>query len=199
MTKRLILFMALAVMPFVSCKDDGESPSGGGDTKPKEWTVSGTVSGNGKPIADVVVSDGINCVRTDAKGYYTLPVDLSVDLEATLKYVFVSTPSGWAAPVEEGHAIFWKWLKDYGKNAEGKITGVDFTLTKIANPERFTIFIFGDPQTRKSGNKDATNSSAYKAVDVCNDMYRDMKELAATINCPVYGIGLGDIVHRTQC
>ena len=192
-----ILLSVLLLLPACGPEENGGGEENG-KTPAKEWTVSGTVKGNdGNPIADVVVSDGISCTRTDAQGNYALAVDLSVDLAATLKYVFVSTPSGWAAPKEEGHAIFWKWLKDYSKNSEGKITGVDFTLTKIANPERFTIFIFGDPQPRKSGYTVYTNGSAFRAVDVCTDMYKDMKELAAKMTSPVYGIGLGDIVHRT--
>ena len=76
--------------------------------------MNGTVRGDdGSAIAGVVVSDGLTCVKTDSKGYYALEVDLSRDLQETLQYVFVSTPSGWAAPKKDGHAIFWKWLKDY--------------------------------------------------------------------------------------
>ncbi|MBO4476527.1 MAG: calcineurin-like phosphoesterase C-terminal domain-containing protein [Bacteroidales bacterium] len=198
MRKRILVFFLLTLLPCWSCEKQPQGDGGGGDTPQGEWTVSGTVRGDdSNPIANVVVSDGHLCVKTDADGRYALNVDLSADLSSTLQYVFVSTPAGWAAPKEDGHAIFWKWLKDYGKNAEGKITGVDFVLTRIANPERFTIYIFGDPQPRTSGSGSWTNGSAYKSVDVCNDMYTDMKEYAATMtDRPVYGIGLGDIVHR---
>ena len=199
MGRKLTLFI-LALLAFVSCNPEekgGENGNNGGDGFPKNWTVNGTVKGDdGNPLAGVVVSDGLTCVKTNAKGYYALEVDLSGDLATTLQYVFVSTPSGYAAPKEEGHAIFWEWLKDHPKGADGKITGVDFTLKKIANPERFTIYIYGDPQPRKS-NTGVTESSGFHSLDICADMYKDMKEYAATMtDRPVYGIGLGDIVHQ---
>ena len=199
MIKRFSIYLLLALLAFVSCKPEN---NGGDGTKdeggfPKNWTVNGTVRGDdGKPVVGVVVSDGLTCVKTDSKGYYAMEVDLSGDLQTTLQYVFVSTPPDYAAPRKEGHAIFWEWLKDHPKNAEGKITGVDFTLNKIANPERFTIYIFGDPQPRKS-NSNWTESSGFHSLDICTDMYKDFKEYAATMkDRPVYAIGLGDIVHQ---
>lgn len=199
MIKRFSIYLLLALLAFISCNPEemGGGSENDGSQFPKDWTVCGTVKGDdGSLLSGVVVSDGLTCVKTDSKGYYALKVDLSRDLQATLQYIFVSTPSGWTAPKKEGHAIFWKWLKDYSKNAEGKITGVDFTLTKIANPERFTIYIFGDPQPRKS-NSNWTESSGFHSEDVCVDMYKDFKEYAATMkDRPVYAIGLGDIVHR---
>ncbi len=188
------------LLPLFSCNK--EEPGGGGKIDPPmDPTVFGTVKGqDGTPIADVVVSDGIRCVKTDAQGKYALPVDLSGDLSETLQYVFVSTPKNWSAPlttkgdIKKG-PIFWEWLKDHPKSG-GQITGVDFTLKPISNPDRFTLFIFGDPQPRTSGTSDYTNNSAFRAVDICEDMYKDMKEYAQTKTGPVYAIGLGDIVHR---
>ena len=199
MIKRFSIYLLLALLAFVSCNPENNGGESGdaGSQFPKNWTVNGTVMGDdGKPVVGVVVSDGLTCVKTDSQGYYALEVDLSGDLATTLQYVFVSTPSGYAAPRKEGHAIFWEWLKDHPKGADGKITGVDFTLAKIANPERFTIYIYGDPQPRKS-NTGVTESSGFHSLDICADMYKDMKEYAATMkDRPVYGIGLGDIVHQ---
>ena len=108
--------------------------------------------------------------------------------------MMVSTPSGYSAPVQDGHATFWKWLKDCTKDTNGKYTA-DFTLNKIANPNRYKLLMFADPQPRKrSVNLD---QFAYSSLDMCDDMYLDMKEyVAANKNFPVYGIGLGDIVHQ---
>jgi len=108
--------------------------------------------------------------------------------------VMVSTPSAYAAPVQEGHACFWKWLKDCTKDSNGKYVA-DFILKKIANPSRYKVLVFGDPQPRKRAA--SLDQFAYSSLDMCNDMYIDMKEyVAANKNCPVYGIGLGDIVHQ---
>lgn len=198
MKKHIVLFLSLMLLPLFSCNK--EEPGGGGKIDPPmDPTVFGTVKGqDGTPIADVVVSDGIRCVKTDAQGKYALPVDLSGDLSETLQYVFVSTPKNWSAPLKTKEGpVFWEWLKDHQKN-DGKITGVDFTLKPISDPDNFTLFIFGDPQPRTSGTgkDDYTNNSAFRAVDICNDMYKDMEEYAKTKTSPVYAIGLGDIVHR---
>lgn len=191
--KILILFSVLALA--LGCSKGGGTPDepgggGGGGGATGVYTISGTISdSDANPIAGVVVSDGINCVKTDSQGKYYLPSNLS-----STEYVFVSTPSGYSAPKEDGHAIFWKFLKDCNKGSNGKYD-IPFTLNKIPNPERFTIFIFADPQPRSSSA--GLDKIAYHSLDVCNDMYLDMKEYAATMtDRPVYGIGLGDIVHQ---
>ena len=188
------LLPLVAFLAMTSCgKDPG--PNGGGDggtVTPKDWIISGTVKGNdGALLEGVVVSDGQYCVKTDKQGRYYLPSNLS---GGEHEYVMVSTPSGYSAPVQDGHATFWKWLKDCTKDTNGKYTA-DFTLNKIANPNRYKLLMFADPQPRKrSVNLD---QFAYSSLDMCDDMYLDMKEyVAANKNFPVYGIGLGDIVHQ---
>ena len=171
-------------------KEGGGSGSGGNSEKPVSYTISGTVSGNdGTLLGNVVVSDGLNCVKTDAKGRYYLDADLS-----RTEYVTVSTPSGYSAPVSDGHAIFWKFIKDCTVGSDGRYT-VDFTLNKVSNPERYTVILFADPQPRSaSANLDKV---AYHSLECCDDMYRDMKEYVAALKTTsVYGIGLGDIVHQ---
>ncbi|MBO4434692.1 MAG: calcineurin-like phosphoesterase C-terminal domain-containing protein [Bacteroidales bacterium] len=182
----------LAILSLAACKKEGQEGNGNGGNSdiPKNWTISGTVSGDdGTLLKDVVVSDGVNCVQTDSKGQYYLVSDLD-----TAEYVFVSTPSQYAAPVQDGQAVFWKFLKDCTKGADGKYT-VSFTLKKISSPERYTVLIFADPQPRSSGA--SYDKIGYHSLDCCNDMYRDMKEYVSTLKGrPVYGIGLGDIVHQ---
>lgn len=194
MTMRKICFwlIPLLLLAAACSKKEGTqpSPAGGGSTPPKDYTISGKVSAqDGTPIPDVVVSDGLHCYKTDADGKYYLQANL-----ATTEYVIVSTPSNYAAPVKDGHAIFWQFLKDCTAGADGKYD-IPFTLTKIKRPERYTVFIFADPQPRKGTA--GVEKYGYKSLGVCDDMYRDMKEYAATMtDRPVYGIGLGDIVHQ---
>ena len=185
------LLILMAVLGLASCsKEPGSNGGNGGNEPIKDWTISGCVKGDdGKALEGVVVSDGLNCVKTDKEGRYYLPADLS-----KAEYVMVSTPSNYSAPVEDGHACFWKWLKDSSKESNGKYS-VDFTLNKISNPNRYSVFIFADPQPR--GRTAGYDKIAYHSLDCCDDMYLDMKEYAATRKSyPVYGIGLGDIVHR---
>lgn len=185
--------MLVVLLALSSCgKEHGPAGGGGGSDTPKEWMISGTVKGDdGALLEGVVVSDGQYCVKTDKQGRYYLPSNLS---RGEHEYVMVSTPSSYAAPVQEGHACFWKWLKDCTKDSNGKYVA-DFTLKKIANPNRYKVLVFGDPQPRKRAA--SLDQFAYSSLDMCNDMYIDMKEyVAANKNCPVYGIGLGDIVHQ---
>lgn len=194
--KKIFVLLAFCALAFACGKENADKKGGGNDNRPA--TIVGKVLGdNGAAIAGVVVSDGLNCVKTDASGSYALPADLT---KAT--YVFVSTPAEWAAPVasESGMPVFWKFLKDCTIGTDSKYE-INFTLKRIANPERYTVFIFADPQPRRntttSGSNVPTDQYAYKSLDCCDDMYADMKELARTMtDRPVYGIALGDIVHQ---
>lgn len=58
-------------------------------------TITGTVTANGKPMANVVVSDGYNCVATDAKGHYSL---VKNDRATNIT---VSTPAGYLPTVDQ--------------------------------------------------------------------------------------------------
>ena len=123
--RRYLLIIA-AVLGLASCSKEPNpnGGNGGGDQTPKDWTISGCVKGNdGKALEGVVVSDGLNCVKTDKEGRYYLPADL-----AATRYVIVSTPSNYSAPVVDGHACYWKWLKDCTKDSNGKYSA-DFTLS----------------------------------------------------------------------
>lgn len=187
--KRIFILLLCGAALF-ACKKDGEPGGGGGGEPQLPVSVVGTVKGSDNTLLEgVVVSDGITCVKTDASGHYELPADLSKAM-----YVWVSTPSGYSAPVTKGQAIFFKKIADCTKDSGGRSVA-DFTLNKISNPEKFTIFIYADPQPRKFNS--STDGLAYKSLECCEDMYDDMAELKASITGePVYGIGLGDIVHQ---
>lgn len=187
--KRVLLLICFCALAF-ACEKENTENGGGKDNRPA--TIVGTVKGDdGSLLKDVVVSDGLNCVKTDASGRYALPADLT-----KTRYVFVSTPAGWAAPVNAGSGMveFWKFLSDYKVGADGKYD-IPFTLEKITNPERYTVIIFADPQPRR--NDLPTDQYAFKSLDCCEDMYDDMADLVKNMtDRPVYGIALGDIVHQ---
>ena len=191
--KRYIIIIFAGLLLAASCGKEPVPSNGNGQVKPASGTISGSVVGNdGKALAGVIVSDGLNCVKTSSDGTFSL----NSDLENT-DYVYVSTPKDYSAPVENGIAVFWKFLKDLPKGSDGKYRDVKFTLNKNPNPERFVILFYGDPQPRSSGA--GYDKLAYHALDCCNDMYKDMKEYVdAQGGVKVYGIGLGDIVHRAM-
>ena len=186
--KRFVI--AVCALCIFACCEPENPDNPGGNTVVTEYTIRGTVFGDdGKVLKGVVVSDGVNCAQTGDDGRYFL----NADLDST-DYVFVSTPSDYSAPVQEGHACFWRFLKDCARDADHRYT-IDFKLNKISSPERYTLLLYADPQPRKSSA--GLDKVAYHSLDCCNDMYRDIKEYVATLgNNPVYGIGLGDIVHQ---
>ena len=188
--KRYLIVATLFLTALSGCQKNNPTTVPDNKKPTGEITVTGTVKGDdGTLLEGVVVSDGISCVKTDARGKYQLPADLSKKA-----YVFVSTPAGYSAPGERGQAVFFKAVKNLKKGSDGKYTA-DFTLNKIDDPNRYTLFLYADPQPRK--NSGTTDQIAFKSLDACNDMYRDMKEQKALIkDRPVYGIALGDIVHQ---
>ena len=89
---RILNCLSLAVLAstlFAGCSSDSPSeapvppPAGAGD-------VCGYVRCNGQGLSGVVVSDGVNVVKTDAAGYYSFTCDLS-----SADFVRISVPSGY--------------------------------------------------------------------------------------------------------
>lgn len=165
---------------------EGEDPV---ITPPDNYTVSGRVVDNkGKGIEGAVVSDGTLCVQTLSDGSFYINSEL-----ANVKYVFVSTPSGYMPEVEGGIPKFYK-EKSSASLSGGKYDFGDYVLTPVANPNTFTLLITADPQPRTTTA--TLDNVAYRSLKCCMAMYRDLKETAAAITGrQVYGICLGDLVH----
>lgn len=163
--------------------EPGEDP--GEDVK---GNVAGTVTDiDGNPLEGVVVSDGLQSVKTDAKGRFGMDSD-----REKLKFVFVSTPSGYEPEVEKGLPKFY--IPVAGKSGDALRT-LNFTL-KPVDQTRYTLFMTADPQPRASGA--GYDKIGYHSLDCCADMYRDLKESAVVLDGAVYGICLGDIVHENM-
>lgn len=190
--KKTSLIVLLAVLFLAACSKQPVGPK----EEEAEVTVEGTVKGNdGQLLKGVVVSDGRICTKTDEKGHY----QLRSSLDADVRFIMVSTPGGYSAPVEKGLPIFFKRRAELGQpDSKGKYSNVDFTLEKISgNPERFTVIVSADlqPRNRTAGY----DNFAYHSLDCCEDVYRSWRELTSTItDRKVYGITLGDIVHENM-
>lgn len=192
MLKKL-LYIALALGLCLSCKKEGgDTPGPAPDPPtPSEWTIGGKVTGSdGTSLSGVTVSDGFVCTQTDANGNYYLQSALT-----DADFVFVSTPSGYSAPVENALPVFYKRIDALTKT-DGRYKDVNFTLQKINNPNRFTLFLSGDPQPRSSSA--GFDKIGYHSLDCVDDMCKDFKETADPLlkSQPVYGIVLGDICHN---
>lgn len=194
MKRKFVIIIAALALPLFSCnKENGDNPGPGPVPVPTDATISGCVTGSdGKKLEGVVVSDGYICTVTDKDGNYYLNSSLQ-----GVDHVIISTPSGYAAPVADALPVYYKRIDALHKDSGGKYSGVDFTLTRIADPERFSVFFIGDPQPRsKSAGYD---NFAYHSWDCCDDMCRELRETAAEIqkDHPVYGMVLGDVCHNS--
>ena len=68
--------------------------------------IKGTVKDTeGKGVAGVVVSDGLNTVVTDSKGRYKIDADMDS------RFVFISTPSGYVSSTLGRNNLFYKEIK----------------------------------------------------------------------------------------
>ena len=155
------------------------------------YNVTGrVVSSTGDALENVVVTDGLQCVRTMSDGTFYMHSAVP-----GTKFVYVSSPSGYMPAVSGGIPRFYKLLS--GITPSGGIYDFgDFVMTPVANPNRFTLLITADPQPRKySGwNNDRI---AFRSLDACEDLYDELADVAAGISDrQVYGICLGDIVHE---
>ena len=149
-------------------------------------------SSDNRPLAGVVVSDGETCTQTDKNGFYQLDCDFE-----NAKFIMASIPSGYKAQNNEnGLPQFFHRITDEERTA-GSIDA-DFTFDPIAgNPNRYTLIVGADPQPRAKSKGD--DKVAFHSLDICENLYRDMREKAATItDREVYGMMLGDIVHENM-
>jgi len=157
---------------------------------PDEYNLTGRVVDNaGKGLPGVVVSDGLQCVQTMLDGRFFMQSSLD-----NVKFVYVSSPSGYMPVVEGGIPKFYKLLSEGTLSAGVRDMG-DYVMTPVANPDRFTLLITADPQPRKFNW--TLDKIAYKSLDVCQDLYQELYDVASGISGrQVYGICLGDIVHE---
>ena len=136
-------------------------------------TVYGKVSCEGKGLPGVVVSDGIDVVKTDSKGVYQLKS------KKYHGYVFVSTPSGYE-PITNGilpkfHAL----LKSGATVAER----VDFQLKKVDGQENHRMLMLGDIHLA-----DRTDDKKQ-----FGDFVKDINATVAATPGKVYAMTLGDM------
>ena len=83
-------FFLIAVLSLASiCLACAKGVEGGSKPTDYQVSVSGRVTCQGQPVADAVVSDGIEIVRTDADGRYSL------FSPGRMGYVFITVPSGY--------------------------------------------------------------------------------------------------------
>lgn len=136
-------------------------------------TIAGRVTAPEGPLADVTVSDGYNCTRTDATGLFTMEVSPDAN------YVSVSTPAGYLPPVDElNHPLFYLPLKD---------DQVVYEFELVKNPRddrRHTFMTQADIQV-----------VAEEELNEYDHQVADAREHLATLgDVDIFGLDCGDIV-----
>ncbi|MBM6993326.1 MAG: calcineurin-like phosphoesterase C-terminal domain-containing protein [Prevotella sp.] len=145
------------------------------EATPANYTVTGRVTCEGKPLAGVEVSDGVDVVLTNASGEYQL------NAKRALGYVFVTLPSGYE-PEMKGNALqFYKRLSPQDDNT---VDVADFSLKKVNN-DKHAIFTLADCHLA------GQNNDVEQFHKVADDINGSIKELRAQ-GYKVYGISLGD-------
>ena len=112
----------------------GKIYSGSVDFVPEDYyNVFGSVTCGGEPVADVLVSDGVEIVKTDASGQYKM------NSAKKWKYVFVIIPRGYIVPTDGVLPRNWAAIST---DTEA-LDRCDFEL--VENPgDDYTLFVLGD-------------------------------------------------------
>lgn len=136
----------------------------------------GQVQCQGKGISDVVVTDGYECVVTDAGGYYTLPYNQYA------RHIYMTTPSGYLPEAE-------KSLPRYYKKIDGTEKNYDFTLIKNKqNDNKHMFLVQADVQVSKESE-----------IEGYKDYLKDVSQFVNTYSKgrDVFMLDCGDIVGNT--
>ncbi len=131
--------------------------------------VSGTVQSEDEKLSGVIVTDGKNFTTTGRNGKF------SFDIEDEAEFVYIVTPSGYAADWSSGVPAFYQKAKGHNKFI--------FNLMKSDDSEGYSIVAFADPQTN---TVEHMNKFAGKPME-------DLCETAKNLTGFSVGLALGDI------
>lgn len=156
--KKILICLALGIIGIISS-----------DAKDIKGTVKDT---EGKGVAGVVVSDGLNTVQTDSKGRFR------IDTDQDSRFIFISTPAGYISSTVGGKNLFYKEIEEDTKKYE-------FIVEK--NPQDDTnhnIIVIADPQISERNELPELQKHADDITEFVKEMDGDY----------TFGLCLGDIV-----
>ena len=172
-------------------KEDDKTDDGGGQSKPEQVVVNGTVidsatnlygvvtdAQSGAGIENIVVSDGFVCVQTDKNGVYQIVRNQNATM------VFMTIPAHYQIPVDNGnHPAFYK---RYTVAKDEKFRH-DFTLSLLpgGKESRFTLLTLADIQVNDNEDVERFRTETMPDID----------DLASTLVNP-YGVTLGDVTNK---
>lgn len=133
---------------------------------------------DGQPLAGVVVSDGFQCVATDADGNYRMNSRLE-----DVKFVMVSPPSGYEAEMLYSVPQMFKRVRRYEKAVKA-----DFTLKHTGDKDEYTMVIIGDPQMRGLNSDGSGERFRDVIIPDIEQLKGDKKDF--------YAVNVGDLVYN---
>ena len=138
--------------------------------------LTGRITCQGKGVAGVAVSDGVEVVQTDEEGYYKMQSSKQLGL------VFYTLPGGYEPEMKDGfRPQFWATLS----SADSTVNEVhDFALRKVKN-EKFRMAIGTDSHLANR----ADDVKQFRNMFV-GSLKREVKEARKT---PIYSLLLGDL------
>ena len=130
----------------------------------------------GRGIPGVTVTDGYDCVKTDANGVYQFKSN------SLTRFVYYTTPAEYkiSTPTSPSQPVFYKAV-----SPDGKVLRTDFVLEPLPGGKEtnWTFVGIGDPQCCK-----AAEANRYSSETI-----PDLKKATAGLSS-VYAMTLGDIV-----
>ncbi|TKC07304.1 calcineurin-like phosphoesterase C-terminal domain-containing protein [Pedobacter frigoris] len=137
-------------------------------------TITGIVSDGNKAIANAVLSDGFEVVKTDANGRYT------INLNDKSEFLFLSTPSGYDFKTDTESVN--RQYESLGARNE-----INFKLKKLKKDDnKHNFIIWADPQVK---NKKDVKQMMDTSVPDVQQLTKSMGPDAL-----IHGIGVGDLV-----
>lgn len=129
-------------------------------------------------IEGVAVSDGFQVVLTDNEGFYSMKPNIDS------WYIFYSLPSEYKV------TIGGNGLPKFFSLRESGVKEYNFALRKIEGgaEKKFALFAFADPQVSSKAKLSRFTKEAVPAIG----------QYVKSMDCPCYGITLGDIISNSS-
>ena len=162
-----------------------------GGSAPSDWAVAlnevpsgGNVTGkvltsSGEPREGIVVSDGIQCVKTGADGSYSMNSDLE-----SCRFISLSVPADAVIPVRNGLPSVALRVPHHSKAVRA-----DFVLDRRVPSENYTVMMIADPQVRPFGWDNSMETWHERVAP-------DAEAFRAACKEDIYCINLGDLVYN---
>ncbi|MBR5807204.1 MAG: calcineurin-like phosphoesterase C-terminal domain-containing protein [Alistipes sp.] len=148
-------------------------------------SITGTVTCDGKGVAGVVVTDGINMTKTDEKGVYALPTKVK---DPHCQFVHISIPSGYEVERVGNTPQFYKRV-----DPKAKKQSFNFKLTKV-DQSVYSVLAVADHHLTDVYAKRADHTGVKKYKE---EVVPFMREYAAQCGHPVYMVALGDMTQTS--